>query len=221
MLSRSESLPNHILLCWPQDPGGPGLPAINWRDCGPLVTSMREGDKRFAEMHFSRDENRGFKLPHTMAFRTCVIRLTFTYDDGQEDDYKFRELSSIADAVIRECVIKLGSLGVGGATHFGRYNKMTIMVRGQQYEDPSGKSAIRVLPAPVQLKTAPKTQQPTKKAEAKAKQAKASKQDKTEKKPHVVLGEATPISPEDIPTGGFLSPELAEMWNSDPTLGML
>lgn len=110
-----------------------------WQDCGPLVESMREGDKRFAEMHFSRDAKGGYQLPHAMQHRTCLIELRFINEDVEEDDYKFRELSFLADAIVKECVIALGSLRAGGATYFGRRKKMTIMIRGVNFVDPDAK----------------------------------------------------------------------------------
>lgn len=121
-----------------------------WQDCGPLVESMREGDKRFAEMHFSRDKTRGYKLPHTMHHRTCLIELRFTNEDGEEDDYKFRELSFLADAIVKECVIALGSLRAGGATFFGRRQKMTMMIRGVNFVDPDARMNQKFVRRPEQ-----------------------------------------------------------------------
>lgn len=135
----TEAAPMRALLCWPHDQHLPRLPRVTWQDCGPLVESMREGDKRFAEIHFSRDAKRGYQLPHTMQHRTCRIDLRFNREDGVEDDYKFRELSFLADAIVKECVIALGSLRAGGVTHFGRRNKMSIVIRGVNFVDPDAR----------------------------------------------------------------------------------
>jgi len=104
------------------------------------VESMREGDKRYAEMHFSRDGKTGFQLPHVMRHRSCIIELSFTHEDGEEDDYRFLELAFLSDAIIKECVIALGSLRAGGATYFGRKKKMSLLVRGYDDVDPDRKA---------------------------------------------------------------------------------
>lgn len=118
--------------CWPPNPN---LKPIRPSDCEALVAVLRTGDKKDGLMHFSKHENRGYKLPHAMASGTCLIVMNFIKSGEvgpeDEDDFTFTALAELVEKIILFCVIWPGSEGYGGGFLFGEHDRMFVYVEGR------------------------------------------------------------------------------------------
>lgn len=119
-------------ICWPPNPR---LKPIRPSDCEPLVAALKTGDKKDGLMHFSKHENRGYKLPHVMSWGTCVIVMNFVKSGEvgpeEEDDSTFTALAELVETVITFCVVWPGSDGYGGGFLFGEHDRMLVYVEGR------------------------------------------------------------------------------------------
>jgi len=119
-------------MCWPRHPN---LRRVSKSDCNPLVDSLKSLGKKGALIHFSKDENRGYKLPHRLRSGTCYIELNFIkareVGPETEDDATFDEVIDTVETVIRLCVERPDSGAVGGGYIFGKQERMSVFVEGR------------------------------------------------------------------------------------------
>ena len=121
-------------MCWPNVYN---LRRAQKSDCDALVDVL-SGGKQGALLHFSQDENRGYKLPTRLRHGTCYIEINFVKAGAVgpegEDDAKFDEIISTLKTIIRLCIERPGSGGVGGGYVSGKKKRLLILVEGRPLE---------------------------------------------------------------------------------------
>ena len=140
---------------------GRRLPAIRKGDCKEVIARIRAGDKVSAKMHFSRDETRGFQLPHIIKHETCMVGMDFPIQPSvamtpdMDDDSSFEDLAKIVEAIVDMCVDTPlnGVVGFGGKVKFGDAGRMTVVVQGTvPLSDDRGRDYYRTTASPIRTR---------------------------------------------------------------------
>ncbi|KAL8989723.1 MAG: hypothetical protein Q9177_001451 [Variospora cf. flavescens] len=100
------------------------------RDCASIIDMIGEGDKSSAPMHFSRNADRGFKVPHHWVSSSCVVIIDLV--EGKDDTMKLSEIAFTATLISSLCVGRPGLPDLGGSDLAGPRMSMKVVVAGRQ-----------------------------------------------------------------------------------------
>ncbi|KAI4289815.1 MAG: hypothetical protein L6R35_000922 [Caloplaca aegaea] len=89
-----------------------------------------EGDKSSAPMRFSRNADRGFKVPHHWVSSSCVVIIDLV--EGKDDTMKLSEIAFTAALISSLCVGRPGLPDLGGSDLAGPRMSMKVVVAGRQ-----------------------------------------------------------------------------------------
>ncbi|KAL8934524.1 MAG: hypothetical protein Q9216_005868 [Gyalolechia sp. 2 TL-2023] len=101
-----------------------------FEDCASVIDMMLEGDKTSAPMHFARDPNRGFRVPHQWINETCGVQIDLVTTD--EDTMKLSEIAFAAATIMHICVGRAGQANLGGIEMAGQWQTMKVILGGKK-----------------------------------------------------------------------------------------
>ncbi|KAL9582473.1 MAG: hypothetical protein Q9212_003281 [Teloschistes hypoglaucus] len=132
------------LKCYP--PSAPLKPA-DIPDCQSVIDWIGEGDKTHAPINFSRDKQRGFKVPHNWQNDSCVV--VIDVEDGQDAVMTMSEIAFAAAKIMAYCFGRRHLPDLGGRDNTGPNLGMMVILAGLRRRYPETDSPI--LNAPLQL----------------------------------------------------------------------
>ena len=99
-------------------------------DCASLIDLIVVGDKASAPMQFSRDPQRGFRVPHGWINDTCTIVIDLW--NGKDDTMKLTEIAFTAATVMHFCIGRSGHPNLDGRGFAGPTMSMTVILGGKK-----------------------------------------------------------------------------------------
>ncbi|MCJ1471464.1 hypothetical protein MMC13_000103 [Lambiella insularis] len=109
-------------------PQAEGREKIETGDCNELPLIISQGDKVQAPMMFSRDREKGFKLPHALQHKSCMIGFDSTV--GEDDIATLEDIAIALLEIIIECVANVDAYGFGGGQQVGERGHLSAIILG-------------------------------------------------------------------------------------------
>ncbi|KAL8627508.1 hypothetical protein Q9189_006798 [Teloschistes chrysophthalmus] len=132
-LFQAIAVPPPGLRCYP--PTAP-LKPVDTSDCLSVIEMIREGDKTHAPINFSRDKQRGFKVPHNWLIDSCVVVIDL--EDGQDAVMTMTDIAFAAAKIMAYCFGRKGLPDLGGRDNTGPDLGMMVILAGlrRHYSEP-------------------------------------------------------------------------------------
>ena len=102
---------------------------IEVNDCAEIFEIMLNVDKVWAPMHFTRDGDEGYQVPHRWHKRSCTVLIDML-EDEDDDVFPFGDIIRAASNIVRACVMEPRMPGLGGRDIIGPKEKMLLVVGG-------------------------------------------------------------------------------------------
>lgn len=115
------------ITCLPPHPLHP--PIMFPTDCANAIALLRIGDKSHAPMHFSRQPDARFYVPHHWFSRSCTVAIDMLHE-YDEDVFAMEEVARAAEAIVSACV--LAGTGYGGLVLVGPRKMVDVSVYGRK-----------------------------------------------------------------------------------------
>ena len=105
------------------------LSKIKVDDCADIFEVMQKVDKVWAPMHFTRDGDQGYKVPHRWHKSSCTLLIDML-EEEDDDVFPLGLVIQSASNIVRACVMEPGMPGLGGRNLIGPKEKMLLVVAG-------------------------------------------------------------------------------------------
>ncbi|KAI4250899.1 MAG: hypothetical protein LQ352_005194 [Teloschistes flavicans] len=120
------------LKCYPSNAP---LAPVTISDCLSVIEWINEGDKADAPINFSRDKQRGFKVPHNWLNDSCVV--VIDVEDGRDMTMTMAQIAFAAAKIMAYCFGRHGLPDLGGRDNAGPELQMMVILAGLKRRSPS------------------------------------------------------------------------------------